>query len=370
MTSNEGDSPPVAGSVASSAAGSTAAAPANEYGQGAARESDGAAAPGNGHGAAPDVLSTHGLTKRFGDIVAVDGLEINVKRGDVYGFLGPNGAGKTTVIRMIFGLISPTEGYVDVLGNRVPGRREGALRHLGGFVDDPVFYNAMSARKNLWLFGKMSGVNDKGRIEEVLHVVGLSDRGDDKVGGFSHGMKQRLGIAQALLHRPEVIVLDEPTSGLDPGGMKDVRELIRALGQGGTTVFLSSHLLHEVELVCTRAAIVNHGRVIVEGPVSELRPEGAAVKIIVGDRAKAAEVVATLPGSPEVSTDTDHLIVKIADTQVPEMVRRLVGAGIDVNAIVPAPELGLEDVFLQLTGESGSEQPRSRKRGLFRRAGR
>jgi ABC-2 type transport system ATP-binding protein len=370
MTSNEGDAPPTAGPVAANATGSTAAAPAYEHGRGAARESDPAAASGNGHAAAPDVLSTHGLTKQFGDLVAVDGLEISVKRGDVYGFLGPNGAGKTTVIRMILGLISPTAGYVEVLGNRVPGHRELALRHLGGFVDDPVFYNAMSARKNLWLLGKMSGVTDKQRIEEVLHVVGLSDRGDDKVGGFSHGMKQRLGIAQALLHRPDVIVLDEPTSGLDPGGMKDVRELIRALAQGGTTVILSSHLLHEVELVCTRAAIVNYGRVIVEGPVSELRPEGAAVKLIVGDQAKAAEVVAALPGSREVTTDSDHLVVKIPDAEVPEMVRRLVDAGIDVNAIVPAPELGLEDVFLQLTGEGGGERPRARKRGLFRRAGR
>jgi ABC-2 type transport system ATP-binding protein len=314
------------------------------------------------------VLSTHGLTKRFGDLVAVDNLEISVNRGDVYGFLGPNGAGKTTVIRMILGLISPTDGFVEVLGKRVPGQREAALRHLGGFVDDPVFYGAMSARRNLWLLGKMSGIADQQRIDEVIATVGLADRGDDKVGGFSHGMKQRLGIAQALLHRPDIIVLDEPTSGLDPGGMRDVRELIRALGRQGTTVFLSSHLLHEVELVCNRAAIVNHGRVIAEGPVNQLRPGGAAVKVMTGDHVKAAEVAATLPGSPEVSEDTDHIVVKIPDNLVPELVRRLVGAGIDVNAIVPAPELGLEDVFLELTGEGGAETPRARRRGLFRRA--
>jgi len=309
------------------------------------------------------VLSTHGLSKRFGEIQAVDGLDIVVRRGDVYGFLGPNGAGKTTVIRMILGLIWPTEGHVEVLGNRVPGRREAALRHLGGFVDDPVFYAPMSARRNLWLLAEMSGHADGDRIDEVLEMVGLTDRADSKVGGFSHGMKQRLGIAQALLHCPDIIVLDEPTSGLDPGGMKEVRELIRQLGRQGTTVFLSSHLLHEVELVCTRAAIVKRGRVIVEGPVGELRPDGMAVKVLVDDRPRALEVLRSLSTAPSVAEDGDHLIVTMPDDDVPEMVKSLVAAEIGVRAVVPAPERGLEDVFLELTGTDGAEEaPVRRKR--------
>jgi len=309
------------------------------------------------------VLSTHGLSKRFGEIQAVDGLDIVVRRGDVYGFLGPNGAGKTTVIRLILGLIWPTEGHLEVLGNRVPGRREAALRHLGGFVDDPVFYAPMSARRNLWLLAEMSGHADGERIAEVLEMVGLSERADSKVGGFSHGMKQRLGIAQALLHCPDIIVLDEPTSGLDPGGMKEVRDLIRQLGRQGTTVFLSSHLLHEVELVCSRAAIVKRGRVIVEGPVNELRPEGMAVKVLVDDRPRALDVLRSLSGPPPVAEDGDHLVVTMPDDDVPEMVRSLVAAEIGVRAVVPAPERGLEDVFLELTGSDDAEEaPAPRKR--------
>lgn len=308
------------------------------------------------------VLATHGLSKRFGEILAVDKLDLAVHAGDVYGFLGPNGAGKTTVIRMILGLIWPTEGNVEVLGKRVPGEREAALRHLGGFVDDPVFYGAMSARRNLWLLGEMSGTADPARIDEVLENVGLADRADTRVGGFSHGMKQRLGIAQALLHCPEIIVLDEPTSGLDPGGMRDVRELIRDLGRQGTTVFLSSHLLHEIELVCTRAAIVKRGRVVVEGPVDQLRPEGMAVKVVVGDREGAVDVLRALPGDPAVMDEGDGFLITMPDHDVPEMVRRLVAAEIDVRAVVPAPERGLEDVFLELTGSDAEEPPPTARR--------
>ena len=214
---------------------------------------------------------------------------MEVCKGDIFGFLGPNGAGKTTVIRLVLGLIHPTSGYAEVCGHRVPGQLQGALRHVGGFVDDPTFYPLMSARRNLRLLGSMTGPVSEERIDEVLEIVALSDRAGDRVGGFSHGMKQRLGIAQALLHSPELIVLDEPTSGLDPRGMKDVRELIRELGAAGTTVFLSSHLLHEVEQVCTRAVIINKGRVVVQGPVSELRPQNDAIKVLTGDQGRAGE---------------------------------------------------------------------------------
>jgi ABC-2 type transport system ATP-binding protein len=313
------------------------------------------------------ILSTHGLTKQFGAILAVDGLDMDVCRGDIFGFLGPNGAGKTTVIRLALGLIHPTSGHVEVCGHRVPGQLRAALRHVGGFVDDPTFYPLMSARRNLRLLGSMTGPVSEERIDEVLEIVALEDRADDRVGGFSHGMKQRLGIAQALLHAPELIVLDEPTSGLDPRGMKDVRELIRELGAAGTTVFLSSHLLHEVEQVCTRAVIIDRGRVVVQGPVSALRPHQEAVKVLTGDQRRAAETLRAQFGAGEVTEDDGFLVVRAADEAVPELVRRLVGDGLDVRAVVPATEQGLEDFFLELTGdEGGGPAPKKRRAGLGR----
>ena len=317
---------------------------------------------------ASPILTTHALTKQFGGIRAVDGLDMQVCRGDIFGFLGPNGAGKTTVIRLALGLIHPTSGYVEVCGHRVPGELRGALRHVGGFVDDPTFYPLMSARRNLRLLGSMTGPVSEERIDEVLEIVALTDRAGDRVGGFSHGMKQRLGIAQALLHSPELIVLDEPTSGLDPRGMKDVRELIRELGAAGTTVFLSSHLLHEVEQVCTRAVILNRGRVVVQGPVSELRPKDDAIRVLTGDQSRAADVLRGQFGAAGVKEDEGFLVVKADEDAVPELVRRLVGDGVDVRAVVPAPEQGLEDFFLELTGADDANGPARKKRraGLAR----
>jgi len=300
----------------------------------------------------PVVLATHGLTKTFGDLVAVDHLDLSVRQGDVFGFLGPNGAGKTTTIRMIFGLIYPTSGHVEVLDHRVPQDRREALRHIGGFVEVPAFYGNMSARRNLRLMGRLNDVKDEKRIEEVLDTVGLLERADSKVGDYSHGMKQRLGIGNALLHRPELIILDEPTSGLDPQGMKDVRELIRALGTGGTTVFLSSHLLHEIEQVCNRAMIINEGRVVVEGPVADLRPASSAVKVLTSDQERARGVIAALVGPQAVASDEGYLVVEGSDGTVREIVRRLVGEGLGVDAVIPAREQGLEDYFLGLTQSS------------------
>jgi ABC-2 type transport system ATP-binding protein len=327
----------------------------------------GASRDAPGCGAREPILATHGLTKQFGGIRAVDGLDMEVCRGDIFGFLGPNGAGKTTVIRLALGLIHPTAGYVEVCGHRVPGELQGALRHVGGFVDDPTFYPLMSARRNLRLLGSMTGPVSEERIDEVLEIVGLSERADSRVGGFSHGMKQRLGIAQALLHSPELIVLDEPTSGLDPRGMKDVRELIRELGAAGTTVFLSSHLLHEVEQVCTRAVIINRGKVVVQGPVSELRPRSDAVKVLTGDQGRASDVLRAQFGAADVLEDEGFLVVKAGEDAVPEMVRRLVAEGVAVRAVVPAAEQGLEDFFLELTGTDGSgPAPAKRRAGLAR----
>jgi ABC-type multidrug transport system ATPase subunit len=312
----------------------------------------------------PVVLSTHGLTKDFKNLRAVDDLNISVCKGDVFGFLGPNGCGKTTTIRMIFGLIYPTSGYAQVLDHKVPTDRQRALRHLGGFVDDPMFYGNMTARRNLRMLATMNGEVSEERITEVLDMVGLLGRADSKAGGFSHGMRQRLGIALALIHRPDVIVLDEPTSGLDPQGMKDVRELIRQLGSEGITVFLSSHLLHEVELVCNRATILNRGRVIVQGPVSELRPASHAVKVLTGNQSKALEVIRAMSSPEGAREDEDYIIVESGDGFVPEMVRRLVADNIDILAVVPAVEQGLEDMFLELTStvDTTSKETSGRRR--------
>ena len=305
----------------------------------------------------PIVLSTHGLTKDFKKLRAVDNLDISVCRGDVFGFLGPNGCGKTTTIRLIFGLTYPTAGYVEVLDHKVPGDRTEALRHLGGFVDDPMFYNNMTARRNLRMLGQMNGEVSEERVSEVLEIVGLTDRAGSKVGSYSHGMRQRLGIALALIHQPDVIVLDEPTSGLDPQGMKDVRELIRELGKQGTTVFLSSHLLHEVELVCNRAAIMSRGHLVVQGPVADLHPASTTVKVLTGNQTRAWEVIRGLVAPGTFRQDESYIVVESGEAFVPEMVRRLVADNVDVLAVVPAVEQGLEDMFLELTG--GDEQERS-----------
>jgi ABC-type multidrug transport system ATPase subunit len=305
----------------------------------------------------PPVLSTHGLTKEFKGLRAVDHLNLSVRKGEVFGFLGPNGAGKTTTIRLIFGLTYPTAGYAQVLGHKVPEERQEALRHMAGFVDDPVFYKNMSARRNLRLLGGIKGDVSEERISEVLEMVGLSERGDSKAGSYSHGMTQRLGIALALIHRPELIVLDEPTSGLDPQGMKDVRELIRELGKQGTTVFLSSHLLHEVELVCDRAAIMTKGRVIVEGPVSELHPKSNSVKLQTNDQNRAREVLNRLLAPGSVALDDGYVVFTAGEGVIPEAVRRLVADGLDVLAVVPSVEQGLEDMFLELTTDADAQQP-------------
>jgi ABC-type multidrug transport system ATPase subunit len=297
------------------------------------------------------VLAAYKLTKDFKRLRAVDELDLTVCRGDVFGFLGPNGSGKTTTIRLIFGLTYPTSGYVEVLGNRIPQARQEALRHMGGFVDDPMFYGNMTARRNLRLLGSMNGEVGEERITEVLDMVGLSERGGSKVGSYSHGMRQRLGIALALLHDPELVILDEPTSGLDPQGMKDVRELVRELGRRGTTVFLSSHLLHEVELVCNRAAIVRRGRMVVQGLVSQLHPTSNAVKVLTGDQGRALEVLRGMTPPTSIREDEEYLVVQTSDGFVPEMVRRLVADGVDILAVVPAVEQGLEDMFLELTAQ-------------------
>src|SRR5690242_5400656 len=215
-------------------------------------------------------IEVRGLVKRYREIVAVDGVDLTINPGDVYGYLGPNGAGKTTSLRMMLGLIRPTAGTVRLFG-RDPMNSVRALQGVAGFVEAPTFYPYVSARKNLEMLAAYDGGGAPERIDDALEMVELTGRQRDKVGGYSHGMRQRLGIAAALLRDPKLLLLDEPATGLDPAGMRDMRLLIRRLADQGITVMLSSHLLAEVEELCNRVAIVRSGKIVYEGAIAELK---------------------------------------------------------------------------------------------------
>src|SRR5437660_8155300 len=253
-------------------------------------------------------VEARGLFKRYGDIVAVDHVDLNVDTGDVYGYLGPNGAGKTTSLRMLLGLIRPNEGAAQLFG-RDP-LREGAraLDGVAGFVEEPRFYPYLSGRKNLELLAAYDGGGAAERIGDVLEQVDLTARARDKVGGDSHGMRQRLGIAASLLRAPRLLLLDEPTTGLDPAGMRDMRSMVRGLAARGMTVVLSSHLLAEVEELCNRVAIVRKGRIVYEGAISELkRGAGTTYRLQTTDDERAHAVCLNQPGIEEVRREQDRI---------------------------------------------------------------
>lgn len=297
-------------------------------------------------------VKARGLVKRYEEVLAVDHIDLNVRRGDVYGFLGPNGAGKTTTLRMALGLIVPTAGKVELFG-RDP-MREGAraLAGVAGFVEAPRFYPYLSARKNLELLAALDGDGARGRIDEVLDTVELTPRGAHRVGGFSHGMRQRLGIAAALLRRPQLLILDEPATGLDPAGMRDMRLLIRRLAGDGITVLLSSHQLPEVQELCDRVAIVNTGRVVYEGALSDLRRQGGAGYTLKStDDSQALAIARSQAGVEHVSPAEHGLAFQAEESDVGALSLALGRAGIGILAL--APELAtLEDLFFRLTGET------------------
>lgn len=305
-----------------------------------------------------NILETVDITKTFGHRTAVDGLNLRVLEGDVYGFLGPNGAGKSTTIRMLTGLVRPSSGTASMIGCDIRYEHVKALKDVGALVESPAFYKYLSARENLKIFSRLSGACDSKRIDQVLDVVGLLDRANDKVKTFSHGMSQRLGIAQALLPNPKLVILDEPTNGLDPQGMRDVRELLLRLAhEEKVTVFLSSHLLHEVEQVCTRVGIINHGKLIAEGSVKELlRSDTERIEVKVGGLETALEVLATLEWASVHPTTESYvdgygtITVSIPADRIPEMNRVLVNAGVDIYAVTPKLS-SLEDLFFELVEE-------------------
>lgn len=298
------------------------------------------------------IIQLRGLRKQYGDFHAVDGLDLTVESGDIYGFLGPNGAGKSTTIRMLMSLITPTGGSITVFGQSILTHREAILRRIGAIVERPDFYNYLTARHNLELLGRMSGADvSRSALMRVLGIVGLDHRAESKVKTFSHGMKQRLGIAQALLHNPDLIVLDEPTTGLDPQGMKDIRDLILSLrADHGKTIFLSSHILPEVELTANRMIVINRGKAVVEGAVQDLLNAGR-MKVTIGTPQPLEASVVLRTSHPEANVQTaDGAIVMMADRHdIPHIVDQLVGARIRVDSVVPVRSL--EEYFLSLTKE-------------------
>jgi len=295
------------------------------------------------------VLRTHNLGKKFGKRWAVKDINLEVYRGDVFGFLGPNGAGKSTTIRMILTLLSPTTGSIEILGKDLYRNRTSVLSRVGGLVEKADFYLYLSAYTNLEILGSMTRKVARHEIMDALSRVGLKSRAFDKVKTFSHGMKQRLGIAQSLLTKPELLILDEPTSGLDPQGMKEVRELIKRLSSAsGMTIFLSSHLLSEVELVATRMAVINRGELIAQGAVSELLGrEPMTYSIQVSPLDAAVELIHGLPWVDILSAQDGKLEARLEPGRSSELNRLLVTNKVEVSSF--SPHRTLEDFFLKIT---------------------
>ena len=302
--------------------------------------------------AAPPVRA-RGLVKRYDDVLAVDHIDLEVRAGDVYGFLGPNGAGKTTTLRMALGLITPTEGVVELFGRDPMRHGSRALHGVAGFVEAPRFYPYLSARKNLELLAALDGGGAAQRIDEVLDVVELAPRAKHRVGGYSHGMRQRLGIAAALLRRPRLLILDEPATGLDPAGMRDMRLLIRRLADDAITVLLSSHQLPEVQELCDRVAIVDSGRVVYEGALADLRRQGGAgYRLHTTDDERALEIVRGQPQLVHASAGEHGVSFQGDERAVAELSLALGRAGVGILTLTP--ELAtLEDLFFGLTEGAG-----------------
>jgi ABC-2 type transport system ATP-binding protein len=300
--------------------------------------------------ASDEPIEVRGLVKRYGELTAVDHVDLTVRAGDVYGYLGPNGAGKTTSLRMMLGLIRPTAGRVRLFG-RDPQEGVAALTGVAGFVEAPRFYPYLSGRQNLDLLADFDGDGARGRIESALDTVELRDRAGDRVGGYSHGMRQRLGIAAALLRAPRLMLLDEPATGLDPGGMRDMRRLIRRLADSGMTVLLSSHLMYEVEELCNRVAIIRAGRIVYEGAISDLKRSAEATYLLrTTDDARALEVCRAREGLRDVRRDAEGVRFAAGERQVGELSAALIGAGVLILAL--SPEVAtLEDLFFSLTEE-------------------
>jgi ABC-2 type transport system ATP-binding protein len=296
------------------------------------------------------IVSTQGLTKTFGPRTAVDAVDLTVRRGEVYGFLGPNGAGKTTTLRMLLGLIRPSAGVATVHG-LAPGD-PAAVARTGSLVEGPGFYPYLSGQENLRVLARYRGLGDR-EVDQVLERVDLAERGGDSFKAYSLGMKQRLGVAAALLGEPDLLVLDEPTNGLDPAGMADMRRLLVDVAAGGQTVLLSSHLLAEVQEICDRVGIISAGRLLVESTVAELRG-GTGIRLVARPLDRALAAAMTVLGDDAVTVDGSTLRLAGRADQVPALARALVAADVDITELSPV-ERSLEDVFFDLTRTTTEE---------------
>jgi ABC-2 type transport system ATP-binding protein len=305
-------------------------------------------------------VEVSGLTKRFGARAAVDNVDLRVPRGSAFGYLGPNGAGKTTLIRVLLGLTRSDSGTMSLLGVRVPAQRERALSRVGAIVDEPRFHRHLTGRENLQVLAAARGGDAGKQIGPALDRTRLSQRADDKVSAYSMGMRQRLGLAACLLGDPELLILDEPMNGLDPAGMHEMRDMIRGLVDEGRTVMLSSHLLDEVERTCDQVAIVDRGKVIRQGPISEMTGgAGAAVDVQCSDPPAAARALGQSAVASRIALTDDGLTITLppgsAREQAAGINRRLVEAGIDVHGLRLA-HATLEDWFLSVTSRLGEER--------------
>ncbi|MBK7104563.1 MAG: ABC transporter ATP-binding protein [Ignavibacteriae bacterium] len=299
------------------------------------------------------VIEISNLTKKFKNLTAVNNLNLNVYKGDVFGFLGPNGAGKSTTIRMLLTLIKPTSGNIKIFGKDLAQHRKEILAKVGAIVEKPDFYLYLTAYKNLEILGKMSGISiSKKNIMEILELVGLDKRYNSKVKTFSHGMKQRLGIAQTLLHNPELIILDEPTTGLDPQGMKEIRDLIIFLSkEKGKTIFLSSHILREIELIANRMVIINKGKNIIEGDVKELLiNDKHEVEINFKSEINIQEILSNSVFSNNNFTILNsQLKINLAEEKIPHLIKFFVENNVEIFSV--ERKNSLEDYFLKITEE-------------------
>ncbi len=302
----------------------------------------------------PDGLAikARGLTKRYKQVVAVNNLDLDIPTGTVYGFLGPNGAGKTTTIRMLLGLVQPTSGHAEVLGHNIHTARHMIAPKVGAIVESPAFYTYLTGMQNLEVLWRSSNMPvERARINALLERVGLAERGNHKVKTYSLGMKQRLGIAATLLTDPKIIFLDEPTNGLDPAGTVEVRNLITQLGRDGHTIFLSSHLLNEVEQVCSDVAIVQRGELKLHGKVRDLLSKNSGFLIEATPRERARAIMQRFPELNAQSREDGTIEVVAEANDVPALVRALVSADVDISGVT-ARRNTLEQLFLELTAQS------------------
>ncbi|RYZ00621.1 MAG: ABC transporter ATP-binding protein [Chitinophagaceae bacterium] len=301
----------------------------------------------------PPVISVSHLSKQYPGLLAVDDLSFTVEAGDVFGFLGQNGAGKSTTIRMLLTLVQPTSGRIELFGKELGAHRHEVLAQVGTVIERPDLYKYLTAYDNVRIMAELSGVRpDRKRIMEQLDQVGLADRAHSKARAFSQGMKQRLGLACALVHNPRLLILDEPTNGLDPQGIADIRNLLRRLGrEEGKTILVSSHLLSEMELVADSMLIIDRGRKVAEGRVRDLlNPEDMRVELTAADPAAARAALALSAWADRLGPATDRILLRLARTEVPALNRDLVALGIDVLAL--QPRYSLEDYFLSITGSA------------------